>query len=209
MDGTLIDSWKGITRSIKYALGEIGIEVNDKKDLVSFVGPPIKEALRYNYGLDEKKIDEFLIYYRRRYSSEGLHESVMFKGTKGFLKMLKKQGRDIYLATSKPELYAKEILKNLDAAKYFSGIHGASMDEKIVEKIDILNNAIKEHDLALKESIMVGDRVYDIHAAMTKGVDSVFFRAGYADEKEAKMLKKEATYTVKDTKELISLFERI
>lgn len=209
MDGTIIDSWKGITRSIKYALREIGIKVDDKEDLLSFIGPPIKEALRYNYGLSESKIDEFLIYYRRRYGEQGLHESVMFKGTKSFLKMLKIQGRDIYLATSKPEIYAKEILKNLNATKYFSGIHGASMDEKISEKLEIMSIAVKEHEICLKDSVMIGDRVYDIHGAMAIGMDSVFFEAGYADEKEAKLLKNEATYAVKNTKELTQLFKRI
>lgn len=209
MDGTLIDSAKSITTSIKYALSKIGIIVNDEKELVFFVGPPIKDALRETYGLDEETIEEFLVHFKERYGKEGLYESRMFDGTEELLKKLKKQGRNIYVATSKKELYAKEILKHLNAEKYFSGVHGASMDEKISEKADIIDIAVNEHNLNLKDSVMVGDRVYDIHGAIEVGLDSVFFEAGYSDAKEAEMLTKEATYAVKNTKELSALFERI
>ena len=44
----------------------------------------------------------------------------------------------IVLATSKPEIFAERILEYTDLLKYFTYVSGASLDEKLVEKQDIM-----------------------------------------------------------------------
>ena len=51
LDGTLTDSMPGITRSVRYALERLGIEVPDLQSLVRFVGPPLKESFMTFYGM--------------------------------------------------------------------------------------------------------------------------------------------------------------
>lgn len=160
-------------------------------------------------GLDEEEVEKIVLIYKERYGTIGLFENKMFDGTEDTLKFLKDQGRKIYLATSKPKIYADKILKHFDIYKYFDGTYGASMDEKLVKKVDIINEAIKNEKLDIKDSIMVGDREYDIFGAKEIGMDSVFFTLGYAGKEEAEILKKTANYVTNDMQELKDLFLKI
>jgi len=209
LDGTLTDPWEGITKSIKYALEKMGIPIKDEKELIPFIGPPLKDSFRDGFGFDEKDVDTAMLFFRERYSTKGLYENVLYEGTEEMLKMLKSQDRHVYLATSKPTKYAAEILRYFDIKKYFDGIYGASMDEKLVEKADILAKAIKEENIDAKESVMVGDRVHDINGAEKVGMDSVYLGLGYADEEEAELLMKKAKYNAKNMNALCLLFQEI
>lgn len=209
LDGTLTDPWEGITKSIKYALEKMGIPTEDEKELISFIGPPLKESFKKGFGFDETQADQAMSFFRERYSVKGLYENELYEGTHEILKMLKEQGRNIYLATSKPVPYATEILRHFKIIQYFDGIYGASMDEKLVVKSDILAKAIEEENVDINESIMVGDRVHDILGAKKVGMDSVYLELGYADDQEAEILTSAATYKAKNMKELSRLFQEI
>ena len=54
LDGTLTESAPGIVNSAAHALEKFGIHVEDKNDLLCFVGPPLIESFQKYYGLDEK-----------------------------------------------------------------------------------------------------------------------------------------------------------
>ena len=41
LDGTLTDPGIGITNSVMHALKKYGIEVEDRRELYSFIGPPL------------------------------------------------------------------------------------------------------------------------------------------------------------------------
>ena len=42
LDGTIINSFLGITRCVQYALRSKGIDVENLKDLEEYIGPPLK-----------------------------------------------------------------------------------------------------------------------------------------------------------------------
>ena len=46
LDGTLTESGPGITRSVQYALHQMGIEEPDLQKLEPFVGPPLNLSFR-------------------------------------------------------------------------------------------------------------------------------------------------------------------
>lgn len=78
LDGTLVDSSEGITKSAQLGLKAIGFDVS-LTDLLSFIGP----SLRYSFGKytsDTEKIAEALRVYRERYSVTGLYECELYKG---------------------------------------------------------------------------------------------------------------------------------
>lgn len=50
LDGTLTDPGEGITHSIAYALAKFGISVADRRELYSFIGPPLVDAFCEKYG---------------------------------------------------------------------------------------------------------------------------------------------------------------
>ena len=50
LDGTLTDPFEGITNSVAYSLKSYGIDVENKKDLSCFIGPPLYESFEKYYG---------------------------------------------------------------------------------------------------------------------------------------------------------------
>lgn len=128
LDGTLTDPREGITRSIQYALGKLGIDEPDLAKLEHFIGPPLLQAFMQFYGFDEAKAWEAVNFYRERFKVTGLYENHVFEGVMPLLEDLSSQGRQLYVATSKPWVFAREIARHFDFAKHFKVIYGSELD---------------------------------------------------------------------------------
>lgn len=48
LDGTIINSFLGITRCVQYALRFKGIDVENLEDLEEYIGPPLKQTFQKN-----------------------------------------------------------------------------------------------------------------------------------------------------------------
>lgn len=187
LDGTLTDSALGITRSVKYALKKYGIIEEDQSKLNKFVGPPLKDSFMNLYGFGEEQAVEAIQVYREYYEVTGIKENSVYFGVEDMLKALKNAGKKLCVATSKPELYAKQILEFFNLDGYFEFVGGASMDEKFVTKADIINYVADSCSLSDKSKIiMVGDREHDILGAKTFGVKSIGVLYGYGGLDELK-----------------------
>lgn len=62
LDGTLTDPGIGITNSVKYSLKKFGIEVADRSELYSFIGPPLPDSFKRVFGFSDEQADEDLSY---------------------------------------------------------------------------------------------------------------------------------------------------
>lgn len=184
LDGTLTDSSEGITNCIEYALCKMGIEVPDKKALYKYIGPPLIPAFIEDYGMTESQAKETLCFYRDRFLDKGMYENKVYDGVSEMLKALKDTGKKILLATTKPEVQAVEILRYFDLLKYFDVTAGSTLDSKIVEKNDVIELAFSRLPDARDNSVMVGDRKYDIWGAKHHRITSVGVLYGYGTREE-------------------------
>ena len=88
LDGTLTDPREGITRSIQYALGKLGIDEPDLTQLEHFIGPPLQQAFMQFYDFDEAKAWEAVNFYRERFKVTGLYENRVFDGVMPLFRVL-------------------------------------------------------------------------------------------------------------------------
>jgi len=185
LDGTLTDSCEGIYKSFEYALGFYGIEVKDLNTLKPVLGPPLKDSFMEMYGFDEKTADEAVAKYRERFSVTGLYENRVYDGVYEMLSDLKEKGYFIALATSKPEKFARVILKHFKLEKYFDFIAGATIGGNISTKEDVINHIINSLDITDNSKIlMIGDRKYDLIGAKEFDIDAVGVLYGYGSVEE-------------------------
>ena len=185
LDGTLTDSGLGITNAVAYALEKFGIHIEDHSELNVFVGPPLKDSFMRYYGLAPEECDKAVKYYREYYQDRGLFENEVYPGIPELLKYLKETGRKVILATSKPEFFTSQILKHFHLDQYFDLIAGASMDEKRVEKVEVIHYALEKAGITdVTNAVMVGDREYDILGARENGMDSIGVLYGYGSREE-------------------------
>ena len=185
LDGTLTDPAEGITNSVSYALEKFCIIVSDKRELYKFIGPPLVDSFMEYYGFSEEDANKAVAYYREYFKPKGIYENAIYDGTVSLLSELKKQNKTVILATSKPELFAKEILKYFSIDCYFDFVAGATMDKTRNKKSDVIAYALSECKITdLKSCLMVGDRNQDINGARANGIDSVGVLYGYGDRQE-------------------------
>lgn len=184
LDGTLTDPAEGITNSVAYALERYGIRVEDKKSLYSFIGPPLNDSFMQYYGFSPEKAMEAIGVYREYFRDRGIFENEVYEGIPELLDRIKKSGRKIVLATSKPEEFAVRILEHFDLIGYFDVVAGASMDEKRNKKGDVIKYAMEKGGLSAEGAVMIGDREHDIFGAVENGLPSIGVLYGYGDRKE-------------------------
>ncbi len=185
LDGTLTDPGVGITNSVAYALGKMGIEPPEREKLYPFIGPPLTESFMKYYGFSPEKADEAVECYREYFRDRGIFENEVYEGVRELLASLRAEGKHIILATSKPEEFALKILEHFDLRKYFDIVCGATMDGKISKKGDVIAYALREAKITDKTTaLMVGDRAQDIIGAKANGLDSIGVLFGYGDREE-------------------------
>ena len=200
LDGTLTDPGLGITNSVAYALKRWNIEVEDRKSLYKFIGPPLQDSFAQYYGFSAQDALRAVDVYREYFREKGLFENEVYPGVESMLKALKEQGKTLILATSKPEEFAIRILKHFHLDGYFTVMAGATMDTSRNKKGDVIAYALREAGVLDKsKAVMVGDREHDVIGANQNELDSIGVLFGYGDRDELE--KAGATYiapTVED-----------
>lgn len=201
LDGTLTDPMIGITRSVQYALNAYGIEEKELKKLIPFIGPPLKESFIRFYHFSEEQAEEAIYKYREYFAQKGLFENRVYEGIPELLQKLKDAGKKLYVATSKPEEFARQILEHFGLEHYFDYIGGASMDEVRVRKGDVIAYTMEQagiQDMDREQIVMVGDREHDVFGAKEQGLDCVGVLFGYGSREE---LEKAGAWKVADSME--------
>ncbi len=205
LDGTLTDPGQGITNSVAYALEKFGISVPDRQALYPFIGPPLLESFRKYYGLDETQCREAVAYYREYFAPKGMYENKVYPGIPEMLQALTQAGMTLAVATSKPEPFAKEILRHFGLLPYFTLVAGASLDETRITKTAVVTYALDALGSPAPERCrMIGDRLHDVLGGHACGVETVGVLYGYGSE--AELQEAGADAIVATPEELTALF---
>ena len=162
LDGTIVDSAADITASLAHMFTELGLDVPSDEVLRSYVGPPLLDSLRLTAGFDDAEAWEALNVYRDHYGEHFLRSPV-FPGVAGVLERLHAAGIPVALATSKPESMARKVLDHADLSKYFTVITGASDDEELSTKADIVAESLRRRSRGDAEDV---HRVGDVNAPL-------------------------------------------
>lgn len=182
LDGTVTDPYMGITNSILYSLKYYpDIEIPLRETLKPFIGPPLYASYMKYFGMDKQTATEAVEHYREYYSVKGKFENELYEGIPELLADLKNAGARIALVTSKPKVFAKQILEHFDINKYFDYVAGSTLDGSLIEKADLIERLHEVSGFSGKETVMVGDTVYDIEGARHHGMSSVAVAYGYGE----------------------------
>lgn len=185
LDGTLIDSEQGILHSVAYALEKFGISAT-REEMLPFIGPPLIHSFQEYTGLTEEDAAKAVAFYRENFGVKGVYEYRLYDGVTDLLKGLKKAGKRVVMATSKPEKYARIIAEDAGILEYFDAVCGSDMDGKRLTKEDVIAYALdtcglKEGDPSV---VMVGDRRHDIQGAKAFGLASAGVLYGFGSLEE-------------------------
>lgn len=177
LDGTLTDSGEGIINCATLALEHFGLPVPSREEMGVFVGPPLDQTF-IKFGIPAEKAQEAIDVFRSRYLVVGKFENTPYPGIHELLATLQSQGHRLFVATSKPETTAVEILHKFDLAKYFEVICGATLDGSRVHKADVIAYLLGQIGTP-EDILMVGDTAFDVTGAAAHGIKTIGVSWGY------------------------------
>lgn len=201
LDGTLTDSGEGIINCAITALEHFGLPIPERNVLRVFVGPPLRDTFA-KFGVPLEKIDEAIEVYRKRYVAIGKFENFPYPGIRDMLEVLKSHGHRLFVATSKPEYMAIEILEHFQLAHYFECICGATPDDSRSKKEDVIAYLLSNIGSG---GIMVGDTIFDVVGAKQNHLLPVAVTWGYGDAAE---MERSGAKIVTSTEELLNMIEK-
>lgn len=211
LDGTLTDPKVGITTCARYGLAKVGHPIADDVNIDWIIGPPLKASLAkiLNVALEDALAEQALLGYRERFSVTGLFENQVYEGVAQTLQILKNQGFQLFVATAKPTIYAKQILEHFHLAQYFKVIYGSELSGERTNKGDLIAYILQQEQLKPSECMMVGDREYDILGARRNGIETIAVTYGYGSTEElAQAQPKAQIESFADLMPLISILGR-
>ena len=197
LDGTLTDPGIGITNCVGYALQKCGVSPASREELYPYIGPSLTWGFQRYHGLSEEQAKQALTYYRERFSVKGMYENEVYDGIPALLEELRGRGARLLVATSKPEEFTNEILRHFGLAEYFDFVAGNTLDDRRPTKASVIAYLQEKYPaITARNSIMVGDREYDILGARERGLPAVGVLYGYGSREELE--KAAAAHIVED-----------
>ncbi len=180
LDGTVIDSYAGIQAAFDYAYFKIyGVE--NTASIKSIIGPPIGEILvKLNKEQDIDRVKSFVDYFKQQYDTNEYKRSTLYEGMRDVLQQLSDAGIKLFIATNKRSSAVLLIMEYLSIDKYFGGIYCNDSRNPVYScKEEMVAEIIRNENLDIGSTILVGDTYQDQAAAKDNEVKFVFANYGY------------------------------
>jgi phosphoglycolate phosphatase len=170
LDGTLIDSRLDLVYSVNATLEHLGRAPLAHEVIESYVGNGVAALVHRALGpgaFEEqvKHAQEFFLDY---YRAHMLDNTVLYPGVREALEAL--GGRSMAVLTNKPVRFSEEILKGLDAARYFRFVYGGnSFSCKKPDPVGV-QTLLRDLGTSANEAMMIGDSAVDVRTARNAGI---------------------------------------
>jgi phosphoglycolate phosphatase len=183
LDGTLTDPKVGITTCARYALEKM--EIASPEDLDWIIGPPLQESFGVLLGESRKSdVQNAVDHFRVRFANVGMFENDVYPGIPEMLQAIVESGRKLFVATSKPRVFAEKIVRHFDLERYFEKVYGSELDGVRSDKAHLIRHILDEVSGKASDFTMIGDRKHDLIGARKNGMAGIGVLWGYGTRKE-------------------------
>jgi phosphoglycolate phosphatase len=184
LDGTLIDSEIGIFAGVRHSLASVGAESPDDTALRAWIGPPLRVSYAAILGDDNDRIEAAVAAYGDRFRDIGWSEHTVYDGIPDVIAALAAAGHRLAVVTSKPLPHAEPIVTHLPFGHLFDRIYAPDLSTAHSEKATMIAAALADFGQSPDDTIMVGDRLFDMEGAVANGVRGVGVLWGFGDRDE-------------------------
>lgn len=202
LDGTLVDSSKGIAESFQHTFDTLKVSQPDLETIRSFMGPPLISS--FEATLPETLVDQAVTIYRQYYHEKGQYKTTLFPQIVDALESLKNNGFELYVTTSKYEPVALQMCQDLGIADYFNGIYGSSPVR--VHKADVIQHTLSINNIPKEEALIIGDTKFDLIGGQTVGIKTMAVTWGFGNLEE--LLLYSPDYICQSPLDILSTFKK-
>ncbi|MDR1465184.1 MAG: HAD hydrolase-like protein [Oscillospiraceae bacterium] len=202
-DGTFADTSEGVLASANTALEELGYPTMGLPEFRKFLGPPLEESFHRFLGMDRDTARRAIDIYRREYRAGNCLRLRIYDGLPALLLRLRTEGFQLGIASAKPTVFLERILAGLGMRDLFAAVSGVALDRLDTGKADLIAAAARDCGTALPQTLMVGDRRFDMEGAKAAGAPCAGALFGFGSREE--LLAAGADYLIED----IAALERV
>ena len=192
LDGTLIDSRIGIHSSVVHTLKEMGVPAVEQELLTQFIGPPLIDSFQSVCGMSEPDAERAVAVYKEYFAVEGIKGFEVYEGVPEMLWLLRASGVRMAIATTKDEVFAREIALNADFMPFLEAVIGSDREGTMIRKPELIATALAalnvpapaRQDTATPRIVMVGDHALDILGAKANNIASIAVTYGFGNDEE-------------------------
>lgn len=184
LDGTLIDSARGIFACIEHALAALALVPPPRSELRHWIGPPLWHSFSGLIGDDPVRVQQAIDHYRQRFHQHGWREHRVYDGIDAALTELVDAGRTLAVVTSKPLPQARRIVASLPFAHHVAGIYGPDPDDHQHTKDALVAAALAELGAGGRDAVMIGDRRFDMEGARANRITALGVLWGFGSRAE-------------------------
>jgi phosphoglycolate phosphatase len=182
LDGTLIDSEPGISACIRHAL--MKLEVPSPADLREWIGPPLRHSFAPLLDHDAVRVEAAVEFYHERFATLGWREHSLYPGIEAMIATLHAAGHRLAVVTSKPHRHAQPIIEALPFGHRFEKLYGPHPSSPHSEKASMIAAALADFGALPGETVMIGDRRFDMEGAVANGVAGIGVLWGFGSREE-------------------------
>ncbi len=186
LDGTLIDTPRGIIDTFIAALGSMDVNFTDRASIRSTIGRPLEAAFAeiLKEPQDSQRVSFAVQQYQALFKDIVLPraQELIFPGVVIGLTRLRELGFKLAIATSKVFKSAEALVKAADLWQYFDVVLGADMVENPKPHPEMGLKVLNLLNVLPSDAIMVGDTTHDILMGNQCGMRTIAITYGIHDK---------------------------
>lgn len=183
LDGTLADPFQAFKESLNYAFKTLHLPLASDEMVRVCIGPPLHKSLVEVMGFKESDVPEVMRIYRDHHRQSFLDLYKFYNGIETVLKAFSSSAH-LFLATSKPISFAAPLIEKHHLSSFFKALHGSELDGTRSDKSELIAYICQTHQLQAHETVMIGDRKYDIIGAKNNHLLAGGVLWGFGDRNE-------------------------
>ena len=204
-DGTLGDTRRNITTTMRMAIKEIGLPDRSEAECASTIGLPLAGCIRTLFpDIQEELVPRFAETYRRIFN-ENLQriKPTAFLGVIDTLSTLHQKGYTLTIASSRSRNSLTELTRDMGIADYISYMIGADDVKEAKPKPEPVLKTLDTLNFEANEALVVGDMAVDILMGANAGTKTCGVTWGNGSKKE--LQEAGADYIIERMEELVDI----
>ena len=187
LDGTLVDAYSAIDRSLNFTRKRLGYPSVGRQKARKSVGGGDKKFIKIFFRQEDEK--KALAIYRNHHKKSLLKFSKLKPKARKLLYTLKRRNKILAIASNRPRPFTGVILNKLGIKKYFDIVLCADQIKALKPNPKILNIILKKFKVKREKAIYAGDMLIDLETAKRAKIDVIFVKGGSNTLGDAKKYK--------------------
>ena len=176
LDGTLVDAYQAIGRSLNFTLRKSGRRPVGLAAVRRSVGWGDKNFIRSFFNKNDAV--KALRIYRRHHKESLLEYSRVIPGARRVLAALRARGLKLAIASNRPARFTGILLSVLALRPYFDMVACGKDKKDLKPSPRLLRKVMKKLGVSPDKVIYVGDMAIDVLAGRNAGVKTIAVRGG-------------------------------